>query len=64
MTIDYSNGKSVEAEILSRTEQTMRVAVQGAEDVWSLRISAALGDGSVRAGLDRFEWQRNGEKPA
>jgi hypothetical protein len=36
MIINYSDGKSVEAVLLSRTEQTMRVAVEGAEDAMEL----------------------------
>jgi hypothetical protein len=64
MTIDYLNGKSVEAVLLSRTEQTMRVAVQGAGDVMELaNIRGTWVTDECEPVSIRFEWQRNGQKP-
>ena len=37
MTIRYSNGRAVEAMLLSREDKTMRVAIQGEDDVAEFR---------------------------
>lgn len=41
MTIRYSNGFQVEGVLLTRTEDSMRVAVQGSDDI--LQLSLILG---------------------
>ena len=33
MTIQYSDGKAVEAVVMSRTETTLRAVIEGADDV-------------------------------
>jgi hypothetical protein len=64
MTIYYLNGKDIEAVLLSRTEQTMRIAVEGAEDAMELTnhggtwVSDQCDPVSIR-----FEWQRNDPEP-
>jgi len=37
MTIRYSNGHTLEAVLLSQTETSMRIALQGSEDVLELQ---------------------------
>jgi hypothetical protein len=37
MTIRYSNGHTLEAVLLSKTETSMRVALQGSEDVLEIK---------------------------
>jgi hypothetical protein len=65
MTINYLNGKSVEAVLLSRTEQTMRVAVQGAEDVIELEnIHGTWVSDECEPVSLRFAWQWYGQKPS
>jgi hypothetical protein len=64
MTINYLDGRSVEAVLLSRTEQTLRVAVQGAEDVIELaNIRGTWVSDECEPVSIRFAWQRNGQKP-
>src|SRR5687767_879445 len=36
MTLQYLNGQTLEAVLLSRTEQTMRVALRGSDDIVEL----------------------------
>jgi hypothetical protein len=36
MTLRYPNGQTIEAVLLSRTEQTMRVALRGSDDIVEL----------------------------
>lgn len=38
MTIRYSNGQTFEAILLSQTENSMRIALQGYEDVIELKL--------------------------
>ncbi|MGA3097304.1 MAG: hypothetical protein ABSF25_12670 [Bryobacteraceae bacterium] len=63
MTIRYADGRTSEAVILSRTENTMRVAIKGSDDVaefvsvdgaW---LSEDLGPVQVE-----FAWQRHGRQ--
>lgn len=37
MTIRYNNGRELEAVLLSKTEDSMRIALQGYEDVLTLK---------------------------
>jgi hypothetical protein len=65
MTIDYSDGKSVEAVLLSRTENTMRVAVEGAEDITELsNIRGTWVSDECEPVSIQFAWQRNENKLA
>jgi hypothetical protein len=42
MTIRYSNGQAFEAVLLSQTEESMRIAIEGSEDVLELsRVGGA-----------------------
>jgi hypothetical protein len=64
MIINYSDGKSVQAVLLSRTEQTMRVAVQGADDAMELtNIHGIWVSDECEPVSIRFGWQRNQRKP-
>jgi hypothetical protein len=65
MIINYSDGNSVEAVLLSRTEQTMRVAVEGAEDAMELsNIRGTWVSDECEPVSVQFAWQRNERKPA
>lgn len=58
MTINYLDGKSMEAVLLSCTEQTMRVAVQGAEDAMELaNIRGVWVSDECEPVSIRFAWQ-------
>jgi len=60
MTINYSDGKSVEAVLLSRRENTMRVAVEGAEDITELsNIRGTWVSDECEPVSIQFAWQRN-----
>jgi hypothetical protein len=63
MTIRYADGRVAEAAILARTENTMRVAIKGSDDVadfvaadgaW---LSEDLGPVQIE-----FAWQRHGRR--
>lgn len=64
MTITYADGNSTEAVLLSRTENTLRLAVEGAEDVLELSniggtwVSAECEPVSVQ-----YAWQRRKRMP-
>jgi hypothetical protein len=65
MTIDYLDGKTVQAVLLSRTEHTMRVAVEGAEDVIELsNIRGIWVSDECEPVSIQFAWQRLERKPA
>jgi len=64
MTIKYSDGKSFEATLLSRTENTILLAVGGAEDVMELsNINGSWVSADRRPASIRFAWQRRVDKP-
>jgi hypothetical protein len=64
MTINYLDGKSVEAVLLSRAEQTMRVAVQGAEDAMELaNIRGTWVSDECEPVSIRFAWQGSDHRP-
>jgi len=64
MTINYPNGRIIEAVILTRSEKSIRAAVPGADDV--VRFANVKGTW-VTEELEpveiRFEWQRRGKEP-
>jgi hypothetical protein len=64
MTLTYLDGRAVEAVLLARTETTLRVVVQGADDV--IELSAINGTwvapGCEPVGIE-FAWQRLDRKP-
>ena len=59
MTITYSNGRSVEAALLTRSSTTMRVAIQGTDDatVFTFVNGTWVSEDCEPAQI-RFEWQR------
>ncbi len=64
MTINYSDGRAVEAALLSRTENAMRVAVQGGEDVMEFReIRGSWVSADCEPVTIEFAWQRRERKP-
>jgi hypothetical protein len=65
MTIQYSDGRSAEAVLLSRTETTIRVAVQGTEDVLELsEINGTWVSADSEPVAIEFAWQRRKQEPA
>jgi hypothetical protein len=64
MRIQYANGTTMEAALLARTENTIRVAPQGGDDVLEFThrngvwISEDLEPVQIQ-----FEWERRGRKP-
>lgn len=64
MTIRYSDGRPVEAALLSRTENTMRVAVQGADDATEFtNIKGTWVAADCEPVSIEFAWQRLDRKP-
>lgn len=64
MTINYSDGRAVEAVLLTRTETTMRVAMQGTDDVSELsNVNGAWVSADCEPVTIEFAWQRRDRKP-
>jgi hypothetical protein len=64
MTIKYSDGIAVEAVLLSRTENMMRLAVPGAEDVVEVTdINGTWVTSDCEPVSIEFAWQRLDRKP-
>lgn len=64
MKIKYSDGIAVEAVLLSRTDNTMRLAVQGAEDVIEVsNINGVWVSAECEPVSIEFAWQRRDHKP-
>lgn len=64
MTIKYSDGIAVEAVLLSRTENSMRLAVQGADDVVEIsHIEGTWVTSECEPVTIEFAWQRRNHKP-
>lgn len=64
MTIKYSDGRSVEAVLLSRTEHTIRVAIGGADDVMELsNVNGTWVSADCEPVRIAFAWQRHDRKP-
>ena len=64
MTIQYTNGQTKEAVLLSRTEDSLRVIIAGADDVTEFTL---IHDTWVSADCEpvtiEFAWQRRERKP-
>ena len=65
MTIQYADGKALEAVLLTRTESSMRVAIRGAEDVTEFsKLSGIWISEEGEPVRIVFAWQRHGRKAA
>jgi hypothetical protein len=65
MIITYSDGRAVEAALLKRTNESMRVAIEGSDDVTEFRnINGRWVSEDCEPASIEFEWQRKGRKPA
>lgn len=63
MTITYSNGRSVEAALLSRTDKTLRVAIQGDEDATLFtNVNGSWVTEDCELAQIEFAWQQHGNK--
>ena len=64
MTINYSDGRAVEAMLLTRTESTLLVAVQGAGDVMEISdINGTWVTADCEPVTIGFAWQQLDRKP-
>ena len=64
MTIRYANGQTIEAVLLSRAEKTMRVALQGSEDVVTLNdVNGTWVSDECEPVEVRFAWQQAAAGP-
>ena len=64
MTIKYSDGKAFEAMLLSRTETTILLAVDGAEDVLALsHVNGSWLPADCKSLSTRFAQQQPADKP-
>jgi hypothetical protein len=64
MTINYSDGRAVEAVLLARTKSTLRVAVQGASDVMEISdINGTWVSSDCEPVAIEFAWQQLDRKP-
>src|SRR5262245_16537806 len=64
MTLRYRNGRAVEGVLLSRTEGTMRVALQGSEDVVELReVGGTWVSDECEPVQVSFAWQKPAPAP-
>ena len=66
MTITYTDGKTLEAVLLSRslTEDTMRLAVEGADDVMEVvNIHGTWVTQDCEPVSIRYAWERRGPRP-
>jgi hypothetical protein len=65
MTITYSNGRSVEAVLLARSETTIRVALEDTENVMEFSdIDGTWRSADCEPVLIEFAWQKLDRKPA
>src|SRR5689334_6601209 len=64
MTIKYPNGQTVEATILSRSDDRMRVITRDGEDVIEFaKVAGAWISEELEPVKIIFEWQRHDKKP-
>ena len=64
MTIKYSDGRAVQAVLLSRTEMTIRVAMEGFDDVMEFsNIKGTWVSADCEPVGIEFAWQRHDHKP-
>jgi hypothetical protein len=65
MKITYSNGATAEAVLLSRTENTMRLAVEGTADATVVtNIRGLWVTPDCEPVTIEFAWERHGQEPA
>jgi hypothetical protein len=63
MTIRYAGGRTSEAVILSRTDDTMRVAIKGSDDVAEfISVDGAWMSENREPVEIEFAWQRHGRR--
>lgn len=63
MTIKYSDGRTVEAVLLSRTETTLRVAIEGADDAMEVSdVNGTWVSTDCEPVSIEFAWQRHDRK--
>ena len=64
MTIQYRNGNRYEAALIARTENTIRVAPRGADDVMEFtNVNGTWVSEDCEPVQIEFEWQRRGRQP-
>jgi hypothetical protein len=64
MTLNYLDGRAVEAVLLARTESTLLVAVKGADDVMEISdINGTWVSPDCEPVTIEFAWQRLDRKP-
>jgi hypothetical protein len=64
MTITFLNGRAVEAVLLSRSDDTIRLAIEGEDDVTEFRnVSGTWVSEDCEPARIEFAWQRRGHKP-
>ena len=64
MIINYSDGRAVEAVLLTRTEDTLVVAAQGADDVMEIsNINETWVSADCEPVAIEFAWQRIDRRP-
>src|ERR1035438_9006225 len=64
MTINYSDGRAVEAVLVTRTESTLLVAARGADDVMEIsNINGTWVTADCESVAIEFAWQRLDRKP-
>jgi hypothetical protein len=64
MKITFLNGRAVEAVLLSRSDGTIRVAIDGADDVTEFcNVSGTWVSEDCEPARIEFAWQRSGHKP-
>ena len=65
MTIRYPNGKTSEGIILTRGEQTVRVAVKGSDDVCEFcNVNGTWVTEDLQPVQIEFQWQRRTPEPS
>jgi hypothetical protein len=63
MIIQYSDGKALEAVLLSRTDTTLRAAIEGADDVVEFsNINGVWVSDDCEPARIVFDWQRQNSK--
>lgn len=63
MTITYKSGRTIEGVLLSRTEESLRLAVAGLEDVLEIQRAGEIWLSDSEPVLIEFEWQRQQARP-
>ena len=64
MTITFLNGRAVEAVLLSRSDDTIRLAIEGEDDVTEFRnVSGTWVSEDCEPARIEFAWQQKDHKP-